>query len=96
MIIRFDGKTVEIERSGNGFGRCISSIRCICVRLRCILCAALRLAGSRRFVPDSLLEGSGFEPEVSLRWRSPDVTVKIDGAPADSDGFALIAERCIR
>jgi hypothetical protein len=61
MIIRFDGKTVVVERSWNGFGRCICSIGCICVRLRCILCAALRLPGSRRFVPDSLLEEEGFE-----------------------------------
>jgi hypothetical protein len=37
---------------------------CICVRLRCILCAALSLAGTRRFVPDSLLEEAGFELSV--------------------------------
>jgi hypothetical protein len=67
MIIRIDGKTVVVERSWNGFGRCTCTIGCICVRLRCILCAALRLPGSRRFVPDSLLEGDGFEPSIVAR-----------------------------
>ena len=59
-------KTVVVERSWNGFGRCICFIGRICVRLRCILCAALRLPGSRRFVPDSLLEEAGFELVVPL------------------------------
>ena len=71
MIIRFDGKTVVVERSWNGFGRCICFIGCICVRLRCILCAALRLPGSRRFVPDSLLEESGFELPVPPAGAGP-------------------------
>src|ERR1700746_3368499 len=82
-------RQLRLSGAGMGFGRCICSIGCVCVRLRCILCAALRLPGSLRVVPDSLLEGDGFEPSIVARESVsiPEVNWGIDGEAKKFCGY---------